>query len=98
MLYFIIEEKNVYPLVFNCKIFRHEKCSHSVRYGREKPNLHSNLHAHVEYKSQHIQHNSSVLIKKILFVIKEKIKVICNKNNLCTFDYISIYKVLNCEG
>lgn len=94
VLYFIIEEKIVYPLVFNFKIFRHEKCSYSVRYGREKPNLHSNLHAHVEYKSQHIQHNSTILIKKILFVIKEKIKVICNKYNTYTFDYLSVYMEL----
>lgn len=50
VLYFIIEEKNVYPLVFNCKIFRNEKRSHSVRYGREKLNLDSNLHVQVQYK------------------------------------------------
>lgn len=50
VLYFIIEEKNVYPLVFNCKIFRNEKCSHSIQYGREKLNLDSNLHAQVQYK------------------------------------------------
>lgn len=76
--FFLFEEKLFINWCLISKVFRHEKCSYSVRYGREKPNLHSNLHAHVEYKSQHIQHNSTILIKKILFVIKEKIKVICN--------------------
>lgn len=50
LLYFLIEEKIVYQLVFNCKIFRNEKRSHNVRYGREKLNHDSNLHAQVQYK------------------------------------------------
>lgn len=94
LLYFLIEEKLFINWCLISKVFRHEKCSYSVPYGREKPNLHSNLHAHVEYKSQHIQHNSTILIKKILFVIKEKIKVICNKYNTYTFDYLSVYMEL----
>lgn len=71
---FFNQRKIVYPLVFNCKIFRHGKYSYHVRKAGGKPNLNSNLQAHVQYKSQHIQHNST--IKRFLFVIKEKIKVI----------------------
>lgn len=40
VLYFLIEEKIVlYPLVFNCKMFRHGKYAYMVRYGRGKQNL-----------------------------------------------------------
>lgn len=50
LLYFLIEEKLFINWCLISKVFKHEKCSYSVRYGREKLNHDSNLHAQVQYK------------------------------------------------
>lgn len=92
--FFLFEEKLFINWCLISKVFKHEKCSYSVRYGREKPNLHSNLHAHVEYKFS--KNSAQFNYKKVpvFLIIKEKIKVICNKYNTFTFDYLSVYMEL----